>query len=135
MGKVQKWLQLSQLYDMSILKDKVCSQITHRDSQKWNGWLSLLWVCAPSCAVRPCGIVLTHCNRFATDSISARAVIFNTRQTLCVLLNKQKKSRGTTSDGTGMYYLGILKRFMSAGKGSLNGLGHRVNLTNSLIGA
>jgi hypothetical protein len=78
---------------------------------------------------------LTHCNRFAAYSISARAAIFNTQQTLCVLLNKQKISRGTAGDVSGVGYLGILERFMSAGEGGLNGLGRRVNLTNSLIGA
>ena len=78
---------------------------------------------------------MTHCNRFATCSISARAAILNTQQTLCVLLNKQNISRGTAGDVAGVGYLGILERFMSAGEGGLNGLGRRVNLTNSLVGA
>jgi hypothetical protein len=37
------------------------------------------------------------------------------------------------NDGTGLDYFSILKRFMSAGKGGLNGLGCRINLTDSII--
>jgi hypothetical protein len=40
-----------------------------------------------------------------------------------------------TGDCTGKDYLGILERFVSASERSLNGLGRRINLTDSLIGA
>ena len=36
-------------------------------------------------------------------------------------------------DGTRVDYLSRFERFVSAGEGGLNGLGCRVNLTNSLI--
>ena len=106
---------------------------THRASQKWNGLLSLLWLCGPSCEVSPSGIVLTHCNRFATAPRSALCHRSGCPQTLCVLHTNKTDQRYAAHDSRELDYFGILERFMSPGKGGLDGLGCRFNVTDPVI--
>ena len=74
-------------------------------------------------------MALTHCNRFATGSELARCHGPGFQHTLCVLHNLSEKH----DEGRKKNYLSILERFMPSGESGLNGLGCRINLTDSLI--
>jgi hypothetical protein len=121
----------SLMFSIYHISTKYAMTITHRASQKWKGCASMLWMCPPSCATNPGGIVRTHCSRLATGE-NWRSTWLHASH--CITTNFVYTTRqivSNSSQNSNCTHLGVLERPVFSGKSSLDGQRRRVNLANS----